>query len=159
MINIIKNIRLNYKRTGPNLTSEEGEAPAPSSSLHLAGTEHAALAPFSALLPAYTEDTVMTYAPIRLQQPFGETSSWAPRLAKRILRAIGHAWTVWANRRSIARLAMLDDRYLGDIGLTRSDINWALMQRWPVDTSVELANRVARRRDARNWALCFYRRP
>ena len=45
-----------------------------------------------------------------------------------------------------------DDRMLLDMGLTRSDVSWALSLPYGSDPSDELNNLVERRRDAHSWA-------
>ena len=98
----------------------------------------------------------MTYASTGLR------TAGPPRASSRALAALSsigtafaRALTLWTNRRSIYRLAQLEDRYLSDIGLTRADVDWALAQPWPADPSLELASRVSRRRAARQWADGF----
>ena len=51
-------------------------------------------------------------------------------------------------RAAIQRLAAFDDRMLGDIGLTRSDLDAAAGAPWDVDPTVVLAVRRRRRRQA-----------
>lgn len=69
-------------------------------------------------------------------------------LARRALTLVAG----WRNRREIVRLATFDDRLLRDIGLTRADVDWALLQPRGVDPSEALAVRVERRRAATRWA-------
>lgn len=47
-------------------------------------------------------------------------------------------------RRELTRLATFDDAMLADIGITRSDVEWALLQPWNVDPSIALAMRSGR---------------
>ena len=69
-------------------------------------------------------------------------------LYRRVVKSI----EIWSNRRQILRLAGADDRLLEDIGLTRADIDWALMQPLHVDPSELLSERVKCRRAAGRWA-------
>ena len=69
-----------------------------------------------------------------------------------LYRRVAKAIEIWSNRRQILRLASADDRLLRDIGLTRADIDWALMQPLHVDPSELLAERVKCRRAAGRWA-------
>lgn len=71
------------------------------------------------------------------------------------LKSAGRVIELWANRRAIHRLAALDDRYLRDIGVSRSDIHWALSHPWHVDPSAMLATRVDTRKSAVRWARRF----
>lgn len=52
------------------------------------------------------------------------------------------------NRRSLARLAQLDDYMLRDIGITRSDLNMALSAPAPQDPSATLAGLARERQQA-----------
>lgn len=77
----------------------------------------------------------------------GSTLNALSVLYRRVLKSI----EMWSNRRQILRLAGADDRLLQDIGLTRADIDWALMQPRHVDPSEALADRVKCRRAAGRW--------
>ena len=68
------------------------------------------------------------------------------------LATLKRLFVLWVNRRSVYRLATLDDHYLRDIGLSRGDVDWALSQPWRTDPSLALAERVERRKNARRWA-------
>ncbi len=95
----------------------------------------------------------MTYAPFeanRLRHP----TRWS------IIRSALGQFYLYANRllearrgrREIARLARNHDGLLNDIGLTRSDLDWALMSHWSEDPSQALARRMERRKNAAKWA-------
>lgn len=95
----------------------------------------------------------MSYAPTESRiagRP--RNSSRVSTTVSSVMRSIGRAITLWANRRAVYRLATLEDRFLRDIGVTRSDIDWALSQPWRVDPSAALAVRVERRKNAAGWA-------
>lgn len=62
--------------------------------------------------------------------------------------AIGRAVRIVNNRRAIHELALLDDRGLKDIGLTRSDVAGALASSWHQDPSQILAERAGPSRAA-----------
>jgi len=80
--------------------------------------------------------------------PLGET---AAGLARRALTAALRFLQTVANRRSVRGMALLDDRLLADIGLSRSDVASALAQPVWVDPSRDLAETVANRRKGRLW--------
>jgi uncharacterized protein YjiS (DUF1127 family) len=95
----------------------------------------------------------MTYAPTgsrAVERP--REPSIVSTAVSSALRSIGRAITLWANRRAVYRLATLEDRFLRDIGVTRSDVDWALSQPWRVDPSATLAGRVECRKNAAVWA-------
>lgn len=58
-------------------------------------------------------------------------------------------------RREIAQLARSSDVMLVDIGITRADVEWALMQPWNADPSLALAKRVEGRKASARWARAF----
>ncbi len=62
-------------------------------------------------------------------------------IAGRIVEGIGRRIVAWRNRQSMRELLTFDERQLKDIGLTRVDVEWAMMQSWSVDPSIELNNR------------------
>ena len=55
----------------------------------------------------------------------------------------------WRARRSVARLDALDEHLLRDIGVTRSDIEWASGLPLTVNAALELEERTTRRRRGR----------
>jgi uncharacterized protein YjiS (DUF1127 family) len=59
---------------------------------------------------------------------------------------LGTLWRHWQAHRSVKHLASLDDHVLRDIGLTRSDVEWA--ERVPLTQNAVLAleDRIHRRR-------------
>ncbi len=59
-------------------------------------------------------------------------------------------------RRELSRLATYDDAMLQDIGIARSDVEWALMQPWNADPSLALAMRINRRKESVRWAKSFW---
>lgn len=75
-----------------------------------------------------------------------------PAIFAAVTAGLAKAFTIWSNRRAVMRLAGLEDGYLRDIGVCRSDVTWALAQPWYVDPSEALAARVERRRAAQRWA-------
>ena len=98
----------------------------------------------------------MTYAPADAKR-VGGTSRHSPlsealNTAGQLLRDF---LEVRRGRREIARLARSDDAMLADIGITRGDVEWALMQPWNADSSLALAMRVDRRKAAARWARIF----
>ena len=56
----------------------------------------------------------------------------------------------WNDRRALTALSELDDYLLADIGLTRSDLDWALHQPSSALPSEELTRLVHERRERRN---------
>ncbi len=97
--------------------------------------------------------------------------TYAPFEVKRIRRSTGRSFvrSAWTNlfgylrrllaarraRREIMKLARNNDCLLKDIGLTRSDLDWALMRHWSEDPSDALAARLNRRRAATRWARTY----
>ncbi|MDA7947312.1 MAG: DUF1127 domain-containing protein [Hyphomicrobiaceae bacterium] len=97
--------------------------------------------------------------------------TYAPFAVKRTKRFAGWSFvrSVWAaaivhvsrflaarrSRREIKKLAISNDALLKDIGLTRSDVDWALMRHWAEDPSDALAGRMQRRRTAARWARTY----
>ena len=63
-----------------------------------------------------------------------------------ISRAMSH----WSDRRMVNAISQLDDHLLADIGLTRTDLDWALHQPSSGRPSEELARLAAERRARRN---------
>ena len=61
-------------------------------------------------------------------------------------RAMRH----WSDRRTVTAMSALDDYLLADIGLTRSDLDWALHQHSSALPSEELTRRALERRERRN---------
>ena len=100
-----------------------------------------------------------------------ETMTYAPFEVKRFRPSAGRSFvrSVWTtvfryvngllaarrSRREIVRLARNHDCLLKDIGLTRSDVDWALMRHWSEDPSEALADRMQRRRAAARWARTY----
>lgn len=87
--------------------------------------------------------------------PFGEAAA-AP--ARRAVSVILQFLQALGNRRAVRRLALLDDRLLADIGLSRGDVDCALAQPNWVDPSHNLAELVEGRRRARLWGRPLGRR-
>lgn len=85
-----------------------------------------------------------------LTQPPGLT-----RYFRLVLEPISAFLERRTNRRAIYRLSQLQDRNLHDIGITRSDVEWALSLPGHVDPSYALQERVERRRKACGWAKNF----
>jgi uncharacterized protein YjiS (DUF1127 family) len=63
-----------------------------------------------------------------------------------VRRALQH----WSERRTVHALSELDDHLLADIGLTRSDLDWALHQPSSGLPSEELTRLARERRERRN---------
>ncbi|MEL7303832.1 MAG: DUF1127 domain-containing protein [Pseudomonadota bacterium] len=59
---------------------------------------------------------------------------------------VGSALRSYANRRQITKLRALDERGLHDIGLTRADVDRALLTPWYDDPSAALASAQRARR-------------
>ena len=98
----------------------------------------------------------MTYAPFevkRFRHSAGRSfvrSAWT-----RVVRYMSGLLAARRSRREIVRLARNHDCFLKDIGLTRSDVDWALMRHWSEDPSEALADRMQRRRAAARWARTY----
>lgn len=98
----------------------------------------------------------MAYAPTGLRTAGRPRNpSFLSSVVSRFLKSTGRAIELWSNRRTVHRLAALDDRYLRDIGVSRSDIHWALSHPLNIDPSVMLATRVDTRKRATRWASRF----
>jgi uncharacterized protein YjiS (DUF1127 family) len=101
-------------------------------------------------LCAPTETNEMTYTRYdelgsagQLIQPPGLTQHF-----RLVLEPISAFFERWTNRRAIHRLSQLEDRNLHDIGITRSDVEWALSLPGHIDPSYALQERVEHRRKA-----------
>ena len=98
----------------------------------------------------------MTYAPLEVKRtkrfvgPSFVRSVWTA-----VFGPVSQLLAARRSRREIARLAYSDDAMLKDIGLTRSDVDWALMRHWSEDPSDALADRMNRRRTATRWARSY----
>jgi uncharacterized protein YjiS (DUF1127 family) len=55
-------------------------------------------------------------------------------------------WRNWRAKRAVRKLQELDDNLLKDIGVTREEINWALLLPLSVNAARELARRSGERR-------------
>jgi uncharacterized protein YjiS (DUF1127 family) len=75
-----------------------------------------------------------------------ESGSGRAGITSFISRAMRH----WSDRRMVHAMAQLDDHLLADIGLTRSDLDWALHQPSSGRPSEELTRLAAERRARRN---------
>ncbi len=74
---------------------------------------------------------------------------WSDRLITATVRVsqwLIVSYRAWRSRQELSRLQSFDDRMLKDIGVERSDLDWAKAQPWPVDATIALAGRVERRR-------------
>ena len=98
----------------------------------------------------------MTYAPTDVKR-VGNSGQPSPFLEtlNEISSYFGELLEARRGRRELIRLASFDDDMLADLGVVRSDIEWALMQPWKADPSLELAMRVNRRKEPVNWARTF----
>ena len=99
----------------------------------------------------------MSYAPTDAKR-VGESNRLSPFIESlyTAVRIIGVFLKARRGRREIARLSRYNDVMLKDIGITRSDVEWALMQPWNVDPSLALAMRVNRRNESLRWARAFW---
>lgn len=89
----------------------------------------------------------MTYAPIatnRLGRPASGFGLLLP--LRQLLNYAGQLVEARRARREIVRLARAEETTLADIGIERSDIDWALMQPWDTDPSLALEKRFNRRK-------------
>jgi uncharacterized protein YjiS (DUF1127 family) len=85
------------------------------------------------MIPAF----LTTSAPFASGQTGGFVARFAAGLAK--------TWRVRANRNRVRALLDLDDHLLGDIGLTRADVESALSTPWDEDASRIVDGRARRR--------------
>jgi uncharacterized protein YjiS (DUF1127 family) len=143
----------------PYSFQQDGMSPSENSGqgvAQLTGEEGLSLHRGGACLIEY-EDKTMTYAPTQAnriggssrQSPFVAVLNAASRIVVE-LREARHG------RRELTRLANYGDAMLGDIGITRSDIEWALKQPWYADPSLALDARVNRRNVSVLWARSFW---
>jgi uncharacterized protein YjiS (DUF1127 family) len=58
---------------------------------------------------------------------------------------LAQLWRNWKAKRAVRRLQDLDDNLLADIGVTREEINWALLLPLSVNAALELARRTGER--------------
>jgi uncharacterized protein YjiS (DUF1127 family) len=77
---------------------------------------------------------------------FSSSGAGLGSLGSLLRRAMHH----WNDRRTVTALSELDDYLLADIGLTRSDLDWALHQTSATLPSEELGRLVRERRERRN---------
>jgi uncharacterized protein YjiS (DUF1127 family) len=82
---------------------------------------------------------------IHTQQPIGERLQ---RVVEVSTARVAAVWRAVQNRRAVNRLSEWDDRMLGDIGLTRNDVNSALAGRVTEDPSARLTVFSSERRSA-----------
>jgi uncharacterized protein YjiS (DUF1127 family) len=75
-------------------------------------------------------------------RPFGALSA--------LVHDISGVYRSWRNRRELASLADVDDHLLADMGLSRSDVKWALSLPFAYDPGFEL-QRIALRRRRQGW--------
>lgn len=99
----------------------------------------------------------MSYAQTELKRIGGSTGQSPLR---EVLMVAGKAVSLllearWG-RREITRLASFDDAMLADIGIARSDVEWALMQPWNADPSLALEQRINRRKETARWARSYW---
>lgn len=100
----------------------------------------------------------MTYAPNvtnRFDRPAGYSGLLLP--LRQLLEYAGRLFEARRGRRDIVQLAKSEDAMLTDMGLARSDIEWALMRPWYADPSIALATRLKRRKEATRWARDFWK--
>ncbi len=76
----------------------------------------------------------------------------APSPFSTVLAFASSFYRPWHRKQDLARLNSFDDALLKDIGLTRSDVDWATHQPWHRDPMSALFDRVSCRRGARRWA-------
>lgn len=58
---------------------------------------------------------------------------------------LGRLWRNWQARRAVSRLESLDDYILRDIGVTRSEVNWAVGLPLNVNAALALEERSSQR--------------
>ncbi len=103
------------------------------------------------------EDKTMTYAPTQTNRIGGSNRQSPIAMALNApSRIFGELLEARRGRRELARLANYDDAMLADIGVTRSDIEWALKQPWNADPSLALDARVNQRNVSVRWARSFW---
>ena len=98
----------------------------------------------------------MTYTPIetnRVGRPAGGSGLFRP--FELIFEFVSGFVEGYRGRRELLRLSQSSDYLLADIGISRSDVEWALMQPWDRDPSLALADRVNSRKKAGRWAHGF----
>ena len=99
----------------------------------------------------------MTYAPTQTNRIGGSNRQSPIAMALNApSRIFGELLEARRGRRELARLANYDDAMLADIGVTRSDIEWALKQPWNADPSLALDARVNQRNVSVRWARSFW---
>jgi len=99
----------------------------------------------------------MIYAP-NVTNRFDRPADYSglPLPLRQLLEYAGRLIKARRGRREIAMLARSEDAMLADVGLVRSDVEWALMQPWNTDPSLALAMRVKRRKGAERWTREFW---
>lgn len=98
--------------------------------------------------------TYASYMTNRLGRPADDSGLLLP--LRQLFEHVGRLIGARRARREIAMLARSEDATLVDIGVTRADVEWALMQSWNTDPSLALAMRVNRRKAAARWAREFW---
>ncbi len=73
-----------------------------------------------------------------------QTSSAPAAALTRVLQALRNGFRLWSRRRTLTKVAELDDHLLADIGLKREDVRWALDLPFSHDPMPELLRRTGR---------------
>lgn len=98
----------------------------------------------------------MTYASYDLKNPrYSAERPLVRSVVGFVSEKLGRLFAARRARREIAKLARSHDGLLEDIGLTRSDVDWALMRHWSEDPSEALAARLQCRKAATRWARSY----
>lgn len=79
-----------------------------------------------------------------------QTSSASVGALSVLLASARSAFRAWRSRQKMASLLDLDDHMLGDVGVTRDDVKWALDLPFSHDPGLELQRRALRNR-AQGW--------
>lgn len=74
------------------------------------------------------------------QVSFCKKTEHGPSIRKTVQAKLMRVWGYWQNRRQLAKLAVMDDRLLQDIGLIRSDIDQAYLVPFNEDATEFLSN-------------------
>jgi uncharacterized protein YjiS (DUF1127 family) len=143
----------------PYSSQQDGESPSGNSRQGVANisSEEQASSPCDDACLTEYGDRTMAYAQTNVKRiggsagpsPLGEALVAAGRAVSQFIEAR-------RGRREILRLASFEDSMLADIGIARSDVEWALMQPWNADPSLALEHRINRRKESVRWARSYW---